>query len=196
MSAQAMAPARRAASWVPLLAAAVALPLLVAGCSIGSGGNSASAGARPETHGDLGSLTYRAVDRLVAAVPDLALGKAVVVGSIVDVQRVDKSLAFGSLVADMARTRLVQKGVPVSEMRLRSAVLLDHKQGAIALSNDRDSVKPPPSAVAILTGTFAAGDDLIFVSLKLVDVSDARIVGAVDFAVPRRGSETLLTPAT
>ena len=179
------------------LLTAVLLPALAAGCSAGSGGGYAQyAQARPETRGDLGSLTYRAVDRLVAAVPDLALGRSVVVGSIVDVQRVDKSQPFGSLVADLARTRLVQKGVAVEEMRLRSAILLDHKQGAMALSNDRESVRPAPSAVAILTGTFAAGDDLIFVSLKLVDESDARIVGAVDFAIPRRGSETLLTPAT
>ncbi len=192
-----MPSAARRASMFPRLLAVLLVPALVAGCSSGSGGGYAQySQARPESHGDLGSLTYRAGDRLVAAVPDITLGKAVVVGSIVDVQRVDRSQPFGSLVADLARTRLVQKGVPVEEMRLRSAILLDHKQGAMALSNDRESVRGAPAAVAILTGTFAAGDDLIFVSLKLVDESDARIVGAVDFAIPRRGSETLLTPAT
>ncbi len=70
--------------------------------------------------------------------PDLSLGRAVVVGSIVDVQRVDKSMPFGNLVADLARSRLVQKGVPVSEMRLRTAVLLDKMQGAMTLANDRN----------------------------------------------------------
>ena len=181
-----------------LLALAAVGALALAGCTLSTSGASSSVvrGSGPESHGDLGTLTYRAVDRLVAAVPDLALGRPVVVGSIVDVQYVDKSIPFGNLVADLARSRLVQKGVPVSEMRLRNAVLLDRSQGAITLANDRNVVRPPPYASAILTGTYAAGDDFIFVSLKLVAVSDARIVGAVDFAVPRHGSEILLIPAT
>jgi hypothetical protein len=179
-----------------LIALAALGPLALAGCTISTSGASSSVlhGGGPETRGDVGTLTYRAIDRLVAGVPDLSLGRAVVVGSIVDVQRVDKTMPFGNLVADLARSRLVQKGVPVSEMRLRTAVLLEPKFGAMTLANDRSAVKPPPSASAILTGTYAAGDDYIFVSLKLVAVSDARIVGAVDFAVPRHGSELLLIP--
>lgn len=179
------------------LATLAALPLL-AGCGVGSHSSSSlSGGTRQEAGGELGGLTYRAIDRLLTEVPDLALGKPVVVGSIVDVQRVDKSLVFGSLVAELARTRLVQKGVPVSEMRLRTEVLLDHKQGALLFSNDRGAVVPPPNVAAVLTGTYAQGDEMVFVSLKLVAVSDARIVGAVDFEVPRHGSENLLiAPAT
>jgi hypothetical protein len=180
------------------LAVAAVATMALDGCSLsGSGPNSSVVrGSSPEAHGEVGSLTYRAVDRLVAAAPDLALGKAVVVGSIVDIQRVDKVMPFGNLVADLARTRLVQKGVPVSEMRLRNAVLLDQKQGELTLANDRAVVRPPPSASAILTGTYAAGDEFIYVSLKLVSEADARIVAAVDFAVPRHGSEILLIPAT
>jgi hypothetical protein len=182
-----------AARRLPAILSALALPLLVAGCGTEPAPWSSQV---TEVRGDLGTLTYRAVDRLVAEVPELAVGESVVVGSIVDVQRVDTSVRFGNLVADLARSRLVQKGVPVSEMRLRTAVLLDSKQGAMTLANERTAVRAPPSASAILTGTYAAGDIFIFVSLKLVAANDARIVGAVDFAVPRHGSELLLIPAT
>lgn len=175
----------------------VALPLALGACvGTNHGSSSVSGVARQNASGDLGGLTYRAIDRLVSEVPDLALGKPVVVGSIVDVQRVDRSVPFGSLVADLARARLVQKGVPVSEMRLRREVSLDHKQGALLFANDRGSVVAPPSVAAVLTGTYAQGDEMIFVSLKLVAVSDARIVGAVDYEVPRHGSENLLSPPT
>jgi hypothetical protein len=170
--------------------------LALGGCTVttSDANSSVMRGGAPEARGDLGSLTYRAIDRLVSGVPDLTLGRAVVVGTIVDVQRVDKSMPFGNLVADLARSRLVQKGVPVSDMRLRAAILLDSRQGEITLANDRAAVRPPPVASAILTGTYAAGDDFIFVSLKLVTVADARIVGAVDYAVPRHGAELLLLP--
>ena len=181
-----------------LLALAAIGPMALGGCALGASSPASSVmrGSSPETRGDVGTLTYRAVDRLVSAVPDLASGKPVVVGSIVDVQRVDKSMPFGNLVADLARSRLVQKGVQVSEMRLRGAVLLDRKQGEIMLANDRNLVRPPPSASAVLTGTYAAGSDFIFVSLKMVSVLDARIVAAVDFAVPRQGNELFLIPET
>ncbi len=187
-------PARTASLWAVALVAVISL----GACDVQSPAASSSAvrGYSPEAHGDLGNLTYRAVDRLVAAVPELAVGKSIVVSSIVDEQRVDRSSAFGNLIAEMARTRLVQKGVAVSEIRLRSAVLFDEKQGSLMLANDSGAVVPPPSAAAILTGTYAASDEMIYVSLKLVAVSDARIVGAVDFVVPRRGSELLLAPTT
>jgi FlgO protein len=192
-----MATARPTARLLRTVLAAAVLPLLAAGCAI-EPSKTDGAFSAPATvpRADLGTLTYRAVDRLVAEAPDLALGRPVVVGSIVDVQHVDKSIPFGNLVADLARSRLVQKGVPVSELRLRNSVLLDKNQGEITLANDRTAVRPPPSATAVLTGTYAAGDEFIYVSLKLVSESDARIVGAVDFAVPRHGSEILLIPAT
>lgn len=181
----------------PLASLMLAVALLT-GCTAGAIPPSSTAvnGSRPEARGDLGSLTYRAVDRIVAGAPELTQGKQVVVGTIADVQRLDRSTAFGNLVADLVRSRLAQRGVVVADLRLRSAVLLDRKQGEMTLANDRNAVLAPPSAAGILTGTYAASDDLIYVSLKLVGASDARIVAAVDFAVPRRGSEQLLMPPT
>jgi hypothetical protein len=182
----------------PSVLAAATAALLLGGCVNGpdSATSSISVGSHPEARGDVGTLTYRAIDRLVAGAPELALGRPVVVGSIVEVQRVDRSTPFGNLVADLARSRLAQKGVVVSETRLRSAMLFDHKQGEITLANDRSSVVPPPNAAGILTGTYAASDDFIYVSLKLVSLADARIVAAVDFAVPRRGADALLATGT
>ncbi len=193
-----MTAARFMATPARVVAVAFALALPLGGCDVGTSGagSTVANGYHPDGRGDLGSLTYRAVDRLVAGLPDLTLGKSVVVASIVDEQRVDKSSPFGNLVADLARSRLVQKGVSVSEMRMRSSVLLDPRQGAITLSNDRNTVVGPPSVSAILTGTYAAGDNSVTVSLKLVSVADSHIVGAVDFVVPRRGSEALLSPPT
>ncbi len=193
-----MRAARLMATPARLAVLAIALALPLAGCEPGASGagSTIANGYHPDARGDVGSLTYRAVDRLVAGLPDLTLGKGVAVASIVDEQRVDKSTPFGNQVADLARSRLVQKGVLVYEMRMRSAVLLDPKEGVITLANDRTKVVAPPSVTAILTGTYAAGDNSVTVSLKLVSVSDARIVGAVDFVVPRRGSEQLLSPPT
>jgi hypothetical protein len=180
-----------------LLVAAMATALL-GGCGLftGRATSSVTVGSHPEARGNLGTLTYRAVDRLVAESPDIRTSSGVMVGSIVEVQRVDRTTPFGNLVADLARSRMVQEGVPVAETRLRSSVLLDRKEGEITLAHDRRTVVAPPTASGILTGTYAAGEDWIYVSLKLVSVADAHIVSAVDYVVPRQGSEALLMPGT
>jgi hypothetical protein len=179
-----------------LMMLAVAAVLSLGGCAFESRtpSSSSSNGPAAGSKAEIGGLTYRAIDRLVAAAPELLVGKSVVVSSIVDEQQVGKSSPFGNLVADLARSRLVQRGIAVSETRLRSAVLFDEKQGSLMLANQSSAVVPPPSAAAVLTGTYAAGDTVIYVSLKLVGIADAHIVGAVDFVIPRLGSELLLNP--
>jgi len=43
---------------------------------------------------------------------------------------------------------------------------------------------PPASAAAVVTGTYAASDENVYVSLKLVSVTDAHIISGADFVVP------------
>jgi FlgO protein len=84
----------------------------------------------------------------------------------------------------MVRMRLVQDGHTTAEMRLRSAVSFDKKQGEFLLSRNRRALMPPPNAAAIVTGTYAANFAKVYVSLKLISASDAHIMAGADFAVP------------
>lgn len=134
---------------------------------------------------DVGDLTYRAIDRLLAGAPEIAPGMTLAVSSMSDVERLNKSSQFGNIVADLARGRLVQQGISVAELRLRSAMLLEDGQGEMMLSRDPRSMVPPQGVAAIVTGTYAVGGNKIYVSLKLISRGDARIISAVDYAVPR-----------
>jgi hypothetical protein len=177
----------RVAIMTPILRCiALALPLAIAGCADpqGPATGSVTRGDSPYIRGDLGTLTYRAVDLLLAAAPDVAASSPLVVATISDVQDLNTSSPLGNIVADMIRTRLVQDGHTASEMRLRSAVFFDKKQGEFMLARNRRALLPPPAAAAIVTGTYAAGFEKVYVSLKLVSVSDARIISGADFAVP------------
>ena len=86
----------------------------------------------------------------------------------------------------MVRTRLVQDGRITTEMRLRSAVSFNSKEGELLLSRNRRSLVPPHAA-AIVTGTYAVGFDKVYVSLKLISAADTRIISAADFAVSALG---------
>jgi hypothetical protein len=155
-------------------------------------------GASPITEGDLGERTYRAIDRMIDASPTLmTAGAPIAVGSIADIQDVNRATPFGNIVADFARTRLVQRGIPVTELRLRSSVLLDRTQGELMLARDRRALYPPPAVSDLLTGTYALGSGRVFVSLKIVSTASARIIAAADFVVARGGdADTLLLQAS
>jgi FlgO protein len=109
-----------------------------------------------------------------------------IVASISDAEHVDRSSALGNIVSDMIRTRLAQDGHTASEIRLRNAISFNRDEGEFLLSRNRRALMPAPNAAAIVTGTYAIGSDTIYVSLKLVSASDARIISGADFVVHLR----------
>ncbi len=139
----------------------------------------------PAGRSDLGSLTYVALDRLMAGATAIGPDTPLVVATVTDVLRVDRGTRFGNLLADLIRTRLTQRGMTVSEPRLRATMRMAPSQGEFMLGRDTRHLVPPPAAAALLTGTYATGGRMVYVSLKLVSASNGRILSAADFAVPR-----------
>lgn len=154
--------------------------------------SSVTLGASPFARGDLGSLTYRAVDLMLESAPEVTDSTPLIVASISDAENVERSSALGNIVADMIRTRIVQDGHTVTEFRLRSAVNFNKGEGEFMLSRNRRALISPPSASAVVTGTYAVDTDALYVSLKLVSTSDSRIISAADYVIPLQNVWKLL----
>ena len=171
------------------------LSLALAGCvdPPGPATSSITEGPSPYMRGGRGSLTYRAVDLMLASAPSVTTDTPLIVASISDAQHLETSSALGNIVSDMIRTRVVQDGHSASELRLRSAINFNRGEGEFLLSRNRHALMPAPSAAAIVTGTYAAGSDTLNVRLKLVSASDAHIISAADFVMPLRDVWALLT---
>jgi hypothetical protein len=137
--------------------------------------------------GSFGALTYRAVDRMLDFTPIVTPATPLVVATIADVQNLDRSSALGNITADLIRSRLVQRGMTVSEVRLRTAMRLSPVEGEMMLSREARLLARAPDAAAILTGTYAVGLQHVWISLKLISRADSRVIAAADFAVPRFG---------
>jgi hypothetical protein len=155
---------------------ALFLSLGIAGCAHDSplpATSSVTMGASPYVRGDLGSLTYRAVDLMFAGASDVTADTPIIVFSISDAENVEKSSALGNIVSDMIRTRIVQDGHLVSEIRLRNAINFNRGEGEFLLSRNKRALMSAPSAAAVMTGTYAATADTLYVSIKLVSANDA-----------------------
>jgi hypothetical protein len=167
---------------------ALLLCAALAGCGLtdppGPATSSVTAGSSPYVRGDLGSLTYRAVDLLLAGAPDITTDMPLIVASVADTQNVETSTALGNIVADMIRTRIVQDGYTASEFRLRNELSFNKGEGEFLLSRNRRALLPAPRAGAIVTGTYATSYKNVYVSIKLVSAADAHILAGADFVIP------------
>ncbi len=180
-----------------LLAAMLALlGCGLAGCGLADpqhlGSSSVTAGASPYDRGDLGSLTYRAVDLILAGAPDVTASTPLIVASIADTQNVESGTALGNIVADMIRTRIAQDGYTASEFRLRNEVSFSKGEGEFLLSRNRRALMGAPKAAAIVTGTYATSYEKVYVSIKLVSAADAHIIAGADFVMPLQDVSGLL----
>jgi hypothetical protein len=173
------------------------LGLMLAGCQSASfepATSSTTQGSSPYVHGDLGTLTYRAVDLILADAPQISMQTPLVVATISDARDMETSSELGNIVADMIRTRVAQNGYAASEFRLRNAVNFGKNEGEFMLSRNARALMPAPSAAAILTGTYAVGFNRVYVSLKLISATDSHILSGADFVLPIREVEGLMLP--
>jgi len=169
------------------LALAAMMALSLGACGLGDPPATSSTidSPGPSRRGDLGTLTYRAVDLMLAETATMPKDTPIVVATISSVDDLNKADPLGNMVSDFVRTRLVQTGNRVSEMRLRNAVLFDKRQGEIMLTRQLNRLIKPADAAVVVTGTYGASYTTVYVSLKMVTVADGRIIAGADYVIPR-----------
>lgn len=129
--------------------------------------------------------TYQAVDRLFSrSLKRIDKDKGILVTSIVDVKSVESSSALGLMMSEQVSSRAVQLGYKVHELKLRETIALRKDVGELALSRLPKDVRRIQSAQAIVFGTYAVGDDTVFVNLKVSEPIDGQIISSVDFQIP------------
>ena len=132
---------------------------------------------------DVLQTNYEAADRLLQAAP-LDPRRSVLVSTIVSVDRLNESSRLGRLFSEQIAGRLVQRGVPVTEVRLREQLALQPSQGELLLSRELREVSQAHDAQAVVVGTYAVSGAMVYVSLKIVNPQGNQVVAASDYALP------------
>ncbi len=132
---------------------------------------------------DVLQTNYEAADRLLQATP-LDPRRSVLVSTIVSVDRLNESSRLGRLFSEQIAGRLVQRGVPVTEVRLREQLALQPSQGELLLSRELREVSQAHDAQAVVVGTYAVSGAMVYVSLKIVNPQGNQVVAASDYALP------------
>ena len=122
--------------------------------------------------------------QLVASV-GLWVGWAVVlVATLVHVDRLTESSRLGRMFSEQIAARMVQRGLRVTEVKLRENLLLQRDQGELLLSREVREVSQAQDAQAVVVGTYAASNSVVYINLKLVNPVGNTVVAAHSYAVP------------
>lgn len=140
---------------------------------------------------NLQDYSYDGADDLIYdARYGLAATTPVLVGTLNNVDKLERSSTFGRIVAEQVSARFSQRGFSVSELKMRNSVNIKQglgdpaESGEYLFSRDVGAISGEHQAAAVVTGTYAVAGNDIFVNLKLIDVASGKIISATDYNVP------------
>ena len=85
-------------------------------------------------------------------------------------------------------------GYNVVEVTLRKNLLVQQGGGQFMLSRDVKDISRLNSAQAVAVGTYAVGEEDVFLNLRLIRAGDGRILSAHDFTIKNDRNISSLTP--
>lgn len=153
--------------------------LLLSGCSL-LGGNDAP----PEPEPDLSERAHQAAERIVAGNPDITHYSPMIAATFVDIDNLSQSSTLGRISSEIMASALARQGMQVREVKMRDSMFIEESVGELILSRQVQRLSAQHGARSILMGTYAQGQDFLYVSARVVSTGDATVLGTADFRLP------------
>ncbi|PKG54771.1 FlgO family outer membrane protein [Halomonas sp. MES3-P3E] len=170
---------RRAPSITRIALMSIAL-LLLAGC--GTLGNANNPPAEPEP--DLSELVHAAAEQMIASNPELTRYSPMIAATFVSIDNLSQSSTLGRISSEIMASALSRQGMEVREVKMRDSMFIEESVGELILSRQVQRLSAQHNARSILMGTYAQGQDYVYVSARVVRAGDAMVLGSADFRLP------------
>lgn len=106
---------------------------------------------------------------------------AILTTTFVDNNDLKQTSHFGRLLQDTIGSRFVQNGYTVHEVKLRNQLLIKEKSGETILSRDLALLQQSQKAQAILVGTISQKQRTMYISARLVNPHDGKIISSRNY---------------
>lgn len=138
-----------------------------------------------ETKDDnLVEVSYDAVNQLILNLRQpLPRGSLVVVNSLVNVDDLGQTLAFGRIVSDQISSAFHNAGYQVMGMELPTELFAKNDAGILQLPEKTKEALNTAGAKAVVIGSYAPGRNTVYVSLRIVDIAGQNVISSTDYAV-------------
>ena len=104
--------------------------------------------------------------------------------SFVNVDDLQNSSSLGRIMSQQVTTPFTQRGYYVIEMLLRQNAYIKQKEGEFLLSRELKNIGADHNAQAVIVGTYAVGTANVYVTAKLVDVRNNKVLTSYDYPIP------------
>lgn len=153
------------------------LVLSLTGCSVLGGSNT----QQQEPDPDLPELAQKAAEQMVASNPDITRYSPMIAATFVSIDNLSQSSTLGRISSELMASALGRQGLQVREVKMRDSMFIEESVGELILSRQVQRLSAQHDARSILMGTYARGQDYIYISARVVRSSDAMVLGSADF---------------
>lgn len=136
---------------------------------------------------DLIAVNHQAADALLDKVR-LDPTQPVLVATFVNVDALTESSRLGKLFAEQVAGRIANRGIPVTELKLREQLFIKRATGALLLSDEVRDLSRNHRAQAVVVGTYASSGKVLYLNLKLIQPEGSLVIAAHDYALPMDGN--------
>lgn len=154
--------------------------LLLIGCSSLSNANRPP----PPPEPDLSTLIHAAAEQMMASNPDLTRYSPMIAATFVSIDNLSQSSTLGRISSEIMASALARQGMQVREVKMRDSMFIEESVGELILSRQVQRLSAQHNARSILMGTYAQGQDFVYVSARVVRSGDAMVLGSADFRLP------------
>ncbi|CAG0992890.1 hypothetical protein IVG45_14360 [Methylomonas sp. LL1] len=145
---------------------------------------------------NLVEVSYETVNQLLLNLKQpLPRGSLIVINSLVNVNDMGQTLPFGRIVSDQVSSALHRAGYRVMGMELPTEIFSKNEAGILELPEKTREALDNVHASALVIGTYAAGRQNVYVSLRVVELASQNIISSNDFSIPMGpDAKVLATP--
>ena len=134
---------------------------------------------------DIKQTNYKAADSLLKNLKKkrvkLSKDAPILVASFVDLDDLSESSAFGRVISEKIASRFNQKGYATIEVKLRTNIFIKELSGEFLLSRELAEIGTKHRAQAVVVGTYSVGSKRIYLTARVINVSDGRVLGSHDY---------------
>ena len=171
---------------------AVSCGVLLSACSSmsGFGGSNSNTSAsalswkEAETNEFIPTNQKAAAALIAAAGNSLDKSRPLIVATLANINALEESSPFGRIVAEQVAGQFSRSGYQMVEMKFRDKVFIKQNVGELLLTREIKEVAQDHSAQAVIVGTYAESEKLVFVNLKLIRPGDNIVLSTYDYALP------------
>jgi len=128
---------------------------------------------------------YKAAEYLIKKLPEeMFRNSPLLVASFVNLDDLKESSTFGRVVSEQISSRFKQLGYTAIEMKLRTEIFIKEGSGEFLLSRELSEISTKHRAQAVVVGSYAAAADRVYLTVRIINVTDSRILASYDYNIP------------